>query len=186
MYTSQIMKIIDNDKIMKKTFFGIFARDTLKPLNKNIESAYIANTDKSNSPGEHWILTYVIPDKNEIIFFDSLAFKPSYYGKEFEDWINLPEFKVVKISRAVQSKESTYCGLFVIYYFYYLCRGWSVDDITNTFSSDLGKNDEIVSQFAQKKFKFNARREIIRSTKSVIYRTKFCRDFTHICKQRKY
>ena len=164
---------------MKKMFCGIFAKDEFKTINKNVECAYIANTDISENTGEHWILVYVEPQMNQIIFCDSYAKSPLYYGKEFVKWVNVPGLKIIQNLRPVQNPNSIYCGLFVLYYYYHLARGMSLHDVNSNFFVDTTKNDQVIIRFFWKTFKYNVKLQT-GGMVGKMYKRKFWKDFSHL------
>lgn len=74
--TENPLSTSDLNKICVKipSFKGVYACDTL-PNTRERPSCFIANTDPSNEPGEHWVA--IILKKNEqALYFDALGFPP--------------------------------------------------------------------------------------------------------------
>lgn len=161
MFASQLRRLIESDNHMKKQFVGIYSKDKL-PLKTDVhkKTAYIINTAVSKSKGEHWILVFVHPEKRKVIWFDSFAEKPEYYGKQFLKWLLSFNLKIEVNQKLVQPVHSQYCGLYVLYVFFYLSRNLNFNTIIKRFSSNLIMNDYMVSNFAWKHFHFNARKDI--------------------------
>ncbi|MCG8432192.1 MAG: hypothetical protein MJA29_13605, partial [Candidatus Omnitrophica bacterium] len=63
----EIEKTVLKDKRLKKMFLGVFPSDELPEVTER-PCCFIANTDASDAPGEHWIAMYF--DKY-IEYFDS-------------------------------------------------------------------------------------------------------------------
>lgn len=152
---------------MKEKFVGIFASDELPHIIKRKkDSAYIANTDKSNEIGKHWVLAY--RKENEVLFIDPLGESPRFYGVAFEKW--LKHFPVKHLTEPVQGEDSNLCGLFVLYFFYFLSRGHSLKGILKMFSNKLHLNDITVLKFAWNNLRFNARRQLGLGRKILLYK----------------
>jgi len=147
MYGSQIKRIIDSDIHMKNAFGGIYPRDKI-PSQLIPNKAYVINSDPAASLGQHWLLAYVNRDGRGITWFDSFGESPSHYQIN-----NLPP--VIEMNtKSLQGPLSKYCGLFVIYVYYYLTRGIALGKIIRTFFKDSLLNDRLVVNFVKQKFKF--------------------------------
>ena len=164
MYGSQLDKIITSDLILRRQFCGIFAVDKL--VNKVLKNncGYIINTAKSTDSegGEHWLLVYV--KKGEVKFFDSYGKDYTEYGEQIKKWVLSANYPIENNIKVIQSTRSINCGLFVLFAFYFLVRGFSLKQIANKFSSNLEYNDKIVESFAWNYFHFNAKTEFARSS----------------------
>lgn len=150
MFASQMEKIILKDPAMRAKYKGIYAKDTLPMLRHH--GGYIANTDESTDIGEHWVLVYLT--QQSLFFIDSFAEEPRYYGKEFEEWIESSSelVKIRRLTQPLQHPHSHFCGLYVLYFFYYLSRHYPLDGILKSFSNNSLNNDRKVLSFAKKKF----------------------------------
>lgn len=161
MYASQLKELVKSDSSMSKVFGGIFAKDKLPQLHElKTDRAFIVNSDESDSVGEHWLLVYFVARNKTVIWFDPLGHDPSYYGSPIVYWLSSSRFKLVSNIKSVQSTQSYYCGLFVLFVYYYLAHGLEFSTIMNKFSTYLMKNDSLVQQFAWLKFRFDARKEL--------------------------
>src|SRR5690242_17440523 len=73
---------------VRKDFLGTFAIDKI-PKNMNSPYSFIANTDPSDKPGQHWVAVRTY--RNEISYFDSYGLAPvfifsgSYNTKQVQD-----------------------------------------------------------------------------------------------------
>ena len=129
-------------------FLGCFMDDEIQNLKLSPGCLLIVNLDVSNQPGSHWIALGIF--QNTIEVFDPLGF-------QLFSWPSLPvgllsflhsvsQHKTVNVSPPIQSKTSTLCGLYCI--FYVLLRPkFSVSAITNYFSSHLSTNDSKLIRF---------------------------------------
>lgn len=177
MFSSQLKKVINKDGPMRKVFRGFFCRNKLPKIGEiKTDSAFIINTDECSSIGEHWLLVFVDPDLRKTFWFDSFGESPSYYGSEFSRWLKQIGYKVMRRKKSIQAPESHYCGLFVLYFLYYLARNVSISKIYNSFfGSSKEKNDKLLSDFMWRKFRFNTKTEI--DKRKSINRDKMVRDF---------
>lgn len=154
MYASELVDIIESNTCLKKVFGGIFPKDKLPNLTTcelNTDQAIIINSAPSSSIGEHWLLAYYRKNPKNAVWFDTFGNKPSYYGKEVADWFSKQtEYEEVFNSFVIQSAVSPYCGLFVLFFMYYLARGFQLKKIVKKFSIlNLTVNDTIVKNFAK-------------------------------------
>lgn len=132
------------DESINLLYNGILSSNELKLVDKNRESIYIVNIDPSHMPGSHWVVIYV--NTNYCEFFDSLGNEPSTYNKHFKDFIS--NYEMITFSKnKLQSKTSTKCGMYCIYYCYYKARGHNLIQIVNTFSTDQKCNDNMMDAF---------------------------------------
>lgn len=162
MNSTQISSIIKNDNYMKRKFGGIFAFDEKpKKINCLREEGIILNTACSHEVGEHWILIFYDIQSHTLYYIDPLANPALELGEEFYSWlINSKAKHVYELSTPIQSKYSIYCGLIVLFIFYYLARNIPINRVLKKFSSKLSYNDRIVSKFFKKVFHFNTKTEI--------------------------
>jgi len=174
MYASQLLRLCESDRFIKKTLVGVFANDTLPKVRKKLlyytPRAYIVNSASSASLGEHWLLIYVKPYEKRVIFFDSFGKTPVYYSKRLAKWVKSWGYTVSLNPNVFQASRSHYCGLFVLFLLYFLSRHVPFNVIMKKFSSNPTRNDALVSRFAWQRFKFNTRKEIERAkTKNELY-----------------
>ena len=120
----ELQMYINKDPTTKDKTWGVFARDKL-PEENLLPGAYIVNSH--NAPGHHWFLLYVGEESVEL--FDSL-------GKPARDY-NL-SVKCISSNDRVQPKNSSSCGLYVLYFVYWRCRGIPM----NTLYQSLRENGE--------------------------------------------
>ena len=127
-------------------FLGVYSQDKLKTLSlQQFPSFFIVNLDSHDMPGSHWIAIGLFSRKLEI--FDSLGFRLFDWPKIPCDLLNfLLKFSIgreVKVSKPLQSFESSFCGFYCI--FYTLARNhMSFRKIESFFTSNLRYNDKIL------------------------------------------
>ena len=149
-----------------RVFGGILAKDKLPKYDPTTKMAYIVNTDKSGEKGRHWILLYCLPGSNAsgkggggggsgrtLIYMDPLGKPPHFYNSHLTEFCSKFK-KIIKLKSAVQSRQSSLCGLYVLYFLYYLARGNELHAISrNFFRSNLLRNDKIVLRFCWQIFR---------------------------------
>lgn len=150
-YSNDLQRMIFSDKKMMKKLRGVFAADKLPILDFSKDCGLIANTDESNQPGQHWVAIF-IPKSGVPEFFDPLAYSPNHYIEHFENFLvnRAPQYRYN--AQKIQSDESSWCGLFCIYYLYFRCRNVSFENIISSFSLVLSENDPMVLSFVNEHF----------------------------------
>ena len=147
-----ISKVLRHIRVTRNIFIGVFPAEKV-PNKKDIISypcCFIANTQPSWLPGEHWVAVYV--GKNGISeFFDSYGRRPvnpkikSFCGRKYI-------FNPVML----QSPFSAACGQFCIYFLVKRCQGIPMQMIISGFDyNNLRKNDELVMTFIDKRFPYD-------------------------------
>ncbi len=137
MDTCQLMDAVSQDFIMKDIFIGVFPRD-LVPSHRGAASL-IANTDKSDESGTHWVAMY--KDKTSCDYFDS------YGNVPFENKFLRENFSCNK--NVLQSPYSDVCGHYCLYFLYYRCRGYSLNEIVQNLKIN---GDDIVKDFVDQNY----------------------------------
>ena len=129
-------------------FLGCYSDDEIQKLVLRPTCFIIVNLDVSNQPGSHWVALGIF--KNSIEVFDSLGF-------DIFSWPSLPHGllsflhrisfrKRIKVIPKVQSKRSTLCGIFCVFYII-LRSKFSLPTILAYFSSSLPSNDTKLIRF---------------------------------------
>ena len=116
---------IPYDEIRKKKFFS-----------------FIANTDASNKPGQHWVA--FVCKEGKIIFFDSYRKSPSYYNSHWSDFDSWTRNEV-----DIQQDESDVCGDYCIFFlkFVFSDVDFSLSKLHRYFdSNEKEENDQLVFQ----------------------------------------
>ena len=136
-------------------FLGCYSDDEIDKLVLKPTCFIIVNLDVSNQPGSHWVALGIF--KNSIEVFDSLGF-------DIFSWPSLPHGlltflhrisfrKRIKVIPRIQSKTSTLCGIFCV--FYILLRSQlSLSTILAYFSSSLPANDTKLIRFFRYHYRF--------------------------------
>jgi hypothetical protein len=134
-------------------FHGVYARNTLPPVLD--EGAYVVNTDVVSSPGIHWCAVWRNASCEterldyDAEFWDSLGKGPHAYKIRLTGAADGPRLRVAFQDRRLQSPDSDVCGEFVCYFVFWRCLGATMSEISQTFTSDVKNNDNIVRSFKQ-------------------------------------
>ena len=80
----QIENALRGDSTVVRVLVGVFPADCL-PGSKEFTGAYVANTEPSNTVGQHWVAFYC--ENNEVECFDSLGRNPGDYSKHIRKWL---------------------------------------------------------------------------------------------------
>jgi len=137
MDTCQLTHAVSQDGTLSEIFLGVFPKDMIPRTRTH--SCLIANTDKSNQKGTHWIAMY--KDINICEFFDSYGrppFKNKYLGKNY-----------IYNNKILQSFNTYVCGEYCLYFLYYRCRGNTLIEIIDTLKCE---GDSIVEDFVSQNF----------------------------------
>lgn len=118
--TATELKDIAN-KILPKTFLGVFSIDTL-PMKKYRNCMFITNTDASNLPGTHWI-AIIIQDTIGYVF-DPMGFPPHL---KISYWMNNNCNKWSTNIFQVQPYLSNLCGQYCIHFLYFASANYLND-----------------------------------------------------------
>jgi hypothetical protein len=147
MNTRQISSLLQSNPITRQSFVGVFPSDLLPKTPRKVKPcSYIANTQKHNQSGEHWVCFH-FPQEGPAEFFDSYGFPPQ------QDFLkilgNLYRFS----SSFFQFPISSACGQYCIFFILQRCSGKSMTEILNMFSTtDLLENDILVNSTVEEKF----------------------------------
>lgn len=137
MNTSQVNKALKDVPIFK----GTFARDKLPTL-KQRPLAIVANTDKHDEPGEHWVAIILLPNKKGE-YFDPLGLPPLH--EEFVKYLKKHCSNGWVYNRTtVQKPSSKVCGPFCIHFIKARYKKIKYQKFLNRFSGNLAKNEQKV------------------------------------------
>lgn len=141
MNTTQLQCCIDCDPILQDIILGVFAANQLPIILSKYPCGFIANTDIDTKPGQHWCAFYL--DKpGTIEFFDSYGRDIGRNSVHFKRWSNQYGYKIITNNKQIQSDYSNLCGLYCLYYLRMRLQGESMNDIVNSFSTELLSNDQ--------------------------------------------
>ena len=120
--------------------------NTLPMKIQSYPSAYIANTDPSSKPGQHWVV-FFFRNANSAEFFDSYGRAPDHYNEHFINFIRRNTHSYVWNTVTLQQNNSQVCGYYVLYYLLMKCRNMPLKDIVQHFSNDKRENDVNVYEY---------------------------------------
>lgn len=141
MYSNEIVKTLNVNNLTKMHFKGIFACDKL-PMKAVLKpSFYIANTDPSYKPGQHWVAFY-FPRNEPAEYFCSLGQPPI---KPFKLFLKRNSKFFLYNKRQIQHPSSNLCGLYCCVFIYLRSKNISFTEILNLFNYyNLYENDVII------------------------------------------
>lgn len=147
MNTSELTNILASHPITRSYFGGVRASDELwetvdKPL-------IIVNNQSSDQPGQHW-MTLFLDSTPE--FFDSLGKGASFYG-DIQDFLICHGPQYLCNTQRIQKHGTSSCGIYCLYYAFYKCCGFTMDNIMNNFTNNLSMNERIVNNFYETNIK---------------------------------
>lgn len=126
-------------------FQGVFTNKTFRIKDKGY---YIVNTVSDAEIMGHWVLFY-FENNNRVIFIDSFAKHPSLYGGNILKFYTDFSVKSV-VKHRLQSSDSLVCGLYCIYFTFYLNKKYSMKRILSHFSGNYKRNDRTVERILPK------------------------------------
>ena len=136
---------IDNDVRRvdgtERYFRGVYSSDNMPSLTPPY--CFIVNSEPSDQPGDHWLAFWV--NKDSVEFFDTYGRTPYMFDNAFT--VFLRGRKCFYNSVVLEGIFSKTCGQFSIYYICLRCFGFSFDEISNSFSSNVIVNDKFVKKF---------------------------------------
>ena len=133
MQGKEILDILSMDFFVKKYLHGIYARDQLVNLKIKFRPALlILNTDRLKGKGQHWCSIWLDTFGHLSVYFDSFGLPVDIYP-EIKAFLS-KNSKFTKTNKfCLQHPHSNTCGLYVIYFSKYICRGYDLDTIIAKF-----------------------------------------------------
>lgn len=146
MNTIELINDLSKTKKLRKEFKGVFPSDCLPKTVFKKPAFVVANTDKSNEPGTHWVAFY-FPKNGKAEYFDSFGNDP--INKEFIKFLQRNSTSstssYITNKKRLQGDFSTNCGQYCCVYLYFRCYGKSLKHFLNKFSlRNFKYNDEKV------------------------------------------
>lgn len=176
------------DPEIKNYFRGIFTPDTVLPgavdmIDPNKPNFLIFNTDYSHKEGSHWVAAYINLDK-ESYFIDSFSQHPNQYDLE-DFWLEVNNSDYKTLPKPLQSSYTNVCGLYVVFFGHYLCKGYDMSKILELipdrskvlrdryilewFERNYGKSIKLDTQFIDcKKFQKSGRAQSCKNFQKMI------------------
>ena len=126
-------------------FLGIFASDNLPDhLPPRRPLMLVANTDKHDQPGRHWISIYIGDDGESTEYFDSMGLSPPM---NFEIFLNKFSNSWIYNDCKIQSVLSHFCGHYCIMFCILKNSMYSMLEIISCFTDDTMLNDTVAHKF---------------------------------------
>jgi hypothetical protein len=126
----------------KKHISGVFAANEIPHIILGSKNGFIANTDPKQRPDQHWIAFY-LNGKGILECFDSYGNSPEKYSPYFKQ--SMTVYSRIEInSKRLQSKDTTVCGQYCLFYLMCRTRGYSLYQITDLFNENFNLNDQFV------------------------------------------
>ena len=165
MNTSQLQCIISCDDVLRERVLGVFAADRLPKTIPTLPCGFIANTDISSKPGQHW-LAFFIRDNNVVECFDSYGQNPGVYNGLFTSWIHGHAKTVLVNGQHLQSNYSNVCGLYAVYFLRHRLLGEGMNQILNTFNiTDMEANDSYILNLFSRVYPYCIQNEFVYNQK---------------------
>jgi len=106
------------DKMTKPLFRGIFTADELKNMKKKKNSIYVIFSGAKGGGLGHW-MSIQIDENDQIYFLDSLSGNPENYSEKLSNFLGNDYWC---LPFRLQSSLSSYCGMFVCFFAYFMAR----------------------------------------------------------------
>ena len=144
MNSNQLDQKLNTNPITALVFRGTYAANELPTKFNQVPIAFVVNEDFSWNPGTHWVAIY-IRTMHHVEYFDSLGNPPTKTIAQY-----LTSFPYISRNvKAYQSKYSTVCGLYTIFFIYLCTLGYSVPQIEQILS-EQSNPDLFVTEFVNK------------------------------------
>ena len=132
-------------------YLGTFAINELETLHiSHYPSFIVVNLDERGNDGTHWIAIAMY--QNDVYLCDSLGFLlPSdKFPQQMVNFLYRVTFsRHLHISSQLQPITATSCGLFAVYFTYYMSTTNNFSDFICKFSTNLELNNIIVNLYVK-------------------------------------
>jgi len=155
MNSLEISTLLKSIWTTKRWFMGVYSCDNyiqiVDKLNLNEKSFVICNTESSTHVGSHWVL--IFRNKSKFCFVDSLNLNKRLLGicilkllKRINKTFEILPFQL-------QDNNSTTCGLYTIFFAYYLSLNIPFNEVIKLFDENFKKlNDIFITNWKYKYF----------------------------------
>ena len=129
-----IARILNDNNATTQYFKGVCPSDYMI-TSTSFPFCFVANVDKSNQPGTHWVAWFV-DSEGVVSFFDSFGRSPrdTMWPKEFRNYVKNRRFRYNP--RIIQSLYGVTCGHFCIFMLYFKSLGVDLKEIYDYFGED--------------------------------------------------
>jgi len=138
------MDTITINKSLSNTpgFIGTFPRDKLPKLT-SVPCSFIANTDNSDAPGQHWVAIF-IDEEGFGEYFDSYGLPPMH--QEFIDFLNNLKGWFYS-SKQLQCLTCVTCGHYCVAYIKMRSSGIIYNEFIRQFTNNPIANDKLIKKY---------------------------------------
>lgn len=144
MNTIQLTNILNTET----NSLGVFPCDKL-PKKATNNTCFIANTEASGQPGQHWVCFYN-DERGVCSYFDSYGKSP-HHNAYFKKYLKTAS-TVTWNNNRFQSNLSSCCGQYCVFYITLRNRNYSHSQIVAHFDENLDENDYFVTKWVNKNF----------------------------------
>lgn len=126
----------------------VCAIDQLETIFSN-NFCIIVNSDVSTKRGTHWFALFKTAKEKYIDFFDSFALPVNSYGELLTNFLRRNGNNIRFNKTQCQPNQSVTCGMFCVYFVCQRDRGVRFRTILSNFSTNLQKNNLLVTTFVK-------------------------------------
>ena len=146
-----LSNVLTQNAITRHIFKGFFSINERVAKPTTLPAAYIYNVLPSTSREiGHWVAIFISPDWR-IEYFDSYGIRPpEKLFKMMKRWSS----KIIWNRKRFQNYNSNVCGLYILYYIYFKCFGWSLQEIQQHFTTHSINNDKFVTDAIKSMIQF--------------------------------
>lgn len=145
MNTVTLCQLACSDGLIRKSFGGVFASDSL-PIYKNNFSSYIINLDAHTLPGSHWTAVFFTSNA-QAFYFDSFGHKPK--NKNILNFMKRNASMIYYNKICVQDYYSVTCGYYCLFFLYCCVRNLKMNRLSLI---NRKKNEIFIKNFIRKFF----------------------------------
>ena len=153
----------DLDSKIKLYYRGTYSLDIYLYSAQNIldftsTNIVIFNNQKSGSPGAHWLLLYITPRAERVVFFDSFSKPPEWYSAQLADFIHGISSNAkagLETSSYRLQGDTKICGLYCIFIARHLTFGERLQSIIDSYFTPIyfSENDsKVLSWFSHQPY----------------------------------
>ena len=151
---SDLIALALQSRKLRKTFRGVFARDSFMGLrHDDVTGAFLVNSSDRGAAGAHWLAVFIHQDHDGVrtcTFFDSLGRDPgSYHIDSIPGMKPGTRYRLAYNRDRFQMTATDSCGIFCLYVLHWLSSRVQFECILNGFSTEfLHENEKRVKDFA--------------------------------------
>lgn len=151
MNSDQLQRVINENRCFSFLVKGVLSPDTLPTTVTTFPAAYICNTEESHLSGKHWIVFW-FQSPLHAEYFDSFAKTPESYHPNLKDFLHRNAVSYTINTISLQSKNSTVCGYYVLFYLLMKCKHLQLNSIVDWLKR-VNEPDHYVYEYVSNYFK---------------------------------